>query len=562
MPRGTHAPQHAGRQRMPRRVRRAQAPLNPRRRGRTMRYGSVALAAAFSLLAAMVAMRTAANSGDPAASSAPSCSSLPRLAADASIATSTPLGVNVSGTSGLTAATAQFGHMPVIRAYYGAVVPNPQQWSTGVLGLSHASVVVSFRPPPAEILSGADDTALARFFDAAPTGHAIYYSYYHEPEAHIKAGQFTLAQYKAAWTHIVAIADAAHNPYLHSTLILQHQDADPGDQYNFRDYLPAGGVISTLGWDAYPVGTDDGHPQPTPPAQFMGPAVAASKSVGLPFGFAEFALGTLTDRPQWLTEVANYLDSSGALFGTLFDATGFPLTVLHDSASIQTWRAAVARSASDTPVPAPSASDTPVPAPSASDTPVPAPSASDTPVPAPSASDTPVPAPSASDTPVPAPSASDTPVRSTAPSASDTPVPAPSASDTPVPAPSPSTPVPVPSRSAHPSPSPATRRLVITRLSIIPPTLSVTRGNHVRIKFQLNHAADVSICVLNGQGDVVRELDRPGLSAGWAAQRYYGYGRHHRLLPPGHYQVSVMASNATGSAAAQLALSLRRPGKR
>ena len=218
----------------------------------------------------------------------------------------------------------------------------------------------------------------------------IYYSYYAEPESFIKKGQFTFAQYKAAFAHIVAIADAAHNLYLRSTLILQGQDARPGDEYNFRNYLPAGGIISTLGWDAYPDGTvEDQNPQPTPPAQFMGPDVAASKSVGLPFGFAEFALGTATDRPQWLAEVANYLDSSGALFGTLFDAAGFPWMVLHDQASIQTWRAAVARSASGAPVPAPapSATHTPpalVPTPATS-VPAPAPSRSARPNPSPAA---------------------------------------------------------------------------------------------------------------------------------------------------------------------------------
>ena len=70
----------------------------------------------------------------------------------------------------------------------------------------------------------------------------------------------------------------------------------------------------------------------------------------------------------------------------------------------------------------------------------------------------------------------------------------------------------------------------------------------------------MSICVLNGQGDVVRELDRPGLPAGWAARWYYGYDQHHRLLPAGLYQAMVMASNATGSATAQLGLTLTRPG--
>ncbi len=407
MPRGKHAPQHAGRQRHAEQARagRDPVPARPRRRSRTLRYGSAALAVAFSLLAGTTAMRAMANHASPTALSVPNCSRMPQLAADTSVTpvTTTPLGANLSGAGSPAAATAQFGHMPIIRVYYGAVVPSPQQWSTSALGLNKSAVVVSFRPLPKDILSGADDAALARFFDAAPRGHAIYYSYYIEPEALIKQGQFTFAQYKAAWTHIVAIADAAHNPYLHSTLILQHQDARPGDQYNFRNYLPAGGVISTLGWDAYPNGTDNGHPQPTPPAQFMGPEVAASKSVGLPFGFAEFALGTPTDRPQWLTEVANYMQSSGALFGTLFDAGGFPWSVLQDSASIQAWRAAVARSVRGAPVPAPPS--TPAP---------------------------------------------------------------------PAPTSSPSTPVPVPSRSAHPSPSPATRRLVITGLTITPPTLSVT----------------------------------------------------------------------------------------
>jgi len=356
MPRGRHAVQHSGEPRQARQDRTSSA--SGRRRTAAFRW-SLALAAAFSLLIVAVAVRAIVDRGNPAVLGL-ECPLTPRLAADSrgapAPAAHTSLGVNVSGVSGLAAATAQFGHMPVIRAYYPAVVPMPSQWSTGVLGRSHASVVLSFRPLPGQILSGADDAALRSFFDAAPLGHAIYYSYYHEPEAHIKAGEFTLGQYKAAWAHIVTIADKARNPYLHATLILQHQDADPGDQYNFRDYLPPGRIISTLGWDAYPEGTQQNDPQPTPPAQFMGPAVAASKSVDLPFGFAEFALGTSRGRPQWLTDVANYMDSQGALFGTLFDAAGFPLTVLHDSASINTWRALVARSANGAPPGAPSAS--------------------------------------------------------------------------------------------------------------------------------------------------------------------------------------------------------------
>jgi hypothetical protein len=224
-------------------------------------------------------------------------------------------------------------------------MPDPAAWTTGAAALNHSAVVVSFRSPPARVLSGADDAALAHFFDTAPTGYPIYYSYYHEPEPLIEAGDFTLAQYKAAWGHIVAVAAKAHNPYLKSTLILMSWDLDPASGLNWKNYLPGGHVISTLGWDAYPAGTvHDSSPQPTPPAGFMGPAEAASRSAGLPFGFAEFALGTPAGRPQWLTEVANYLRGSGALFGVLFNSKGFPWMELNDAASIKAWRAAVAAS--------------------------------------------------------------------------------------------------------------------------------------------------------------------------------------------------------------------------
>jgi hypothetical protein len=259
-------------------------------------------------------------------------------------AADTLLGVSATTSSQLKTVTAEFGQLPIIRVYYLGM-PDPDAWTSGTPARNHSAVVVSFRSPPAKVLSGADDAALAHFFDAAPTGHPIYYSYYHEPEPLIEAGDFTLPQYKAAWTHIVALADQAHNPYLKSILILMAWDLTPAAGVNWKDYLPAGHVISTLSWDAYPAGSvHDRNPQPTPPAAFMGPAEAASRSVGLPFGFAEFALATQANRPQWLAEVANYLRRTGALFGTLFDSEHAPWLVVRDSASIQAWRTEVAGS--------------------------------------------------------------------------------------------------------------------------------------------------------------------------------------------------------------------------
>jgi hypothetical protein len=259
------------------------------------------------------------------------------------------LGVSVASKALLAQDIAEFGRLPILRVYYKSLPP-ADAWTTGLAGANKSAVIVSFKALPSAILSGADDPALSHFFDTAPTGHPIYYSYYHEPEDNIAEGQFSLTAYKAAWARVVALADAADNPYLHSTLILMAYDLKPGAHRDWKNYLPSGHIISVLGWDAYPVGTGGGRfvPQLTPPAQFMGPAIAASKSAGLPYGFAEFGLSVPTGRPAWLTEVGNYLLHSGALFGSLFNSTivtnGRTMDLAGDPPAIAVWRHFVAES--------------------------------------------------------------------------------------------------------------------------------------------------------------------------------------------------------------------------
>lgn len=250
------------------------------------------------------------------------------------------LGSTVSNTAQLAQNTAEFGHMPVIHVYFKGLPPK-DAWTRGPLGANHSAVVVSFNASPRQISSGAADAALRNFFDTAPQGHAIYYSYVHEPEKPIKEGKFSAAAYRAAWPHVVALARAARNPYLKSTLILMAYDLKPGAHRNWRDYMPGGGIISTLGWDAYP-----GGGTPKPPAQFMGPAIAVAKKAGLPFGFAEFGLWNSRGRPAWLNQVGAYLMKSGALFGTLFDSAQVtPNFKVTDQASTAVWRRYVRASA-------------------------------------------------------------------------------------------------------------------------------------------------------------------------------------------------------------------------
>jgi hypothetical protein len=279
----------------------------------------------------------------------------------ASTGASGPLfGVDASSTGALAQAESEFGHMAAVRVYYPGL-PSPTAWTTGVPGQAHSAVVVSFNAQPSDILSGSDDAAFRHFFDGAPTGHPIYWSYHPEPEPKIADGLFTLSAYKAAWAHLVALADQAHNPDLQSTLILMSYDLSPVSGRDWKSYLPGGAIISTLGWDSYPSGSvENRDPQLTPPDNFMGAAVAASKSVGLPFGFAEFALARTNGRPAWLTSVGNYLMSVGALFGTYFDSPGWPAMYMTDSPSIAAWRSVVAKSGSSVPLAAP---PTPAPTP-------------------------------------------------------------------------------------------------------------------------------------------------------------------------------------------------------
>jgi hypothetical protein len=273
------------------------------------------------------------------------------------------MGTSVLSASDLAADTADFGHMPIVRVYYPGLPP-PDAWTAGLAGANHSAVIVSFKAPPAAILSGADDAVLGHFFDTAPAGYPIYYSYYHEPEEHIADGQFTLADYKAAWAKVVRLADAAHNPYLHSTLILMEWDLQKASGRNWKSYLPGGGIISTLGWDAYPQGSaTDQDPQLTPPQNFMAPAIAASRSVGLPYGFAEFALATPVGRAAWLTSVGNYLLTSGALFASYFNGNPeYPTERLTSAADIAVWRSFVQRSAAGR-APGPPSPPSPSPSP-------------------------------------------------------------------------------------------------------------------------------------------------------------------------------------------------------
>jgi hypothetical protein len=415
-------------------------------------------------------------------------------ARSASSTSSVPLFGSSVTTSDLAETTAQFGTLPLVRVYYPGL-PASNAWDGGLAGANHSAVIVSFKALPTDILSGADDAALTHFFDTAPTGHPIYYSYYHEPEDNIAAGQFTLVDYKAAWARVAELANAAHNPDLHSTLILMSWDLIKASGRDWKSYLPGGGIISTLGWDAYPVGSATNvNPQPTPPADFMGPCITASESVGLPYGFPEFGLSTPVGRAAWMTEVGNYLMTSGALFASYFNGSPeYPTIQLTDQASQDVWKGFVAKSVA--------ANVGPGPAPSS-----------------------------------PAPTATATP---------SSPAPTATASAS-----------PSPSSSAPASTAPPADGSWVTGLTLSPAQFASDGGNHTVISFRIGQTADVTVLVLRADGTVVREIDKPAHAPGQLTVPYYGYTGSGVRLSAGTYQVLIVASNGNGSATAETPLTI------
>jgi hypothetical protein len=419
----------------------------------------------------------------------------------------TLLGSSAASVPELSQLTSDYGHMPVDRVYYPGL-PADNAWSSsGKAGANNSEVVVSFKALPKDILSGADDASLSHFFDTAPTNHPVYYSYYHEPEDNIAAGQFNMADYRAAWAHVVALANAAHNPQLHATLILMAYDLASSSGRNWKDYLPGGGIIAALGWDAYPAGAvANSNPQLTSPATFMGPCVAASKSVGLPFGFAEFGVEALPGRAAWLQAVGDYIMKSGALWGTYFQAAQ-----LTDGASVSAWRGQVVTSVTDS-QPSPG-----------------------------------TPGPTIY-TPTPTPTFSQPPKPTSKPTASASPTPP---AGTPTPS---SSPTPAPSSSAPAPPPPAPVGPGISALSANPAILVPVGQNHVMIRFTLAHSADVKVDIVAPGGKVAREIIRPNRHAGRVAVSYYGWDGHSHRLSAGRYQIVVTATSSAGSSTAQLPL--------
>jgi hypothetical protein len=202
-------------------------------------------------------------------------------------------------------------------------------------------LVISFKLPPRGVLKGSHDAELRAFFAATP--RPTYWSYFHEPEDNIAAGQFTAADYRAAWARIAAIAKASGKP-LKATLVLMGYTAKSGAGRTWTDYYPGPKVIDVLAWDCYAW-----TPRDTP-ATVYGAALRVSQEAGKPWAIAETGVSATqyprdADRRAKLRAMSEYLATAPTPpeFVTYFDnldrGRRLEWNISRDHAAAAAWRA-------------------------------------------------------------------------------------------------------------------------------------------------------------------------------------------------------------------------------
>lgn len=201
---------------------------------------------------------------------------------------------------------ATYGGLEVTRVFYTGL---PEAWP-GKTAVGGGPVIVSFKKPPSEVLAGQHDAYLLDWFASAPTDRSIWWSYFHEPEDNIQRGEYTSAEYRAAYAHVDLLADSVNKPNLRSTLILMCWTLEPASGRNWLNYYPGDLAVDALGWDCYNYGHHKGRYKPV--REFLWRVPEAAASVGKPWGVAE--LGSVlvpgddgTNRGQWLREGAQWM---------------------------------------------------------------------------------------------------------------------------------------------------------------------------------------------------------------------------------------------------------------
>lgn len=220
--------------------------------------------------------------------------------------------VQISGGGGWAGAfdraDTEYGPLEMLRVFHSGL---PPAWPGSAADTAGRTVNVSFKAHPRDVLAGAHDRALTDWFAGMPSDRDIYWTYYHEPEDNIEAGEFSAADYREAWRRVAGLASEVANPRRYATLVLMGWTLEPGSGRDWRDYYPGGDVIAVLGWDIYNL--DYAAGEYSAPEVLFDRAIEASRAEGKPWGIAEYGGrrvpgdGSGQRRAGWIRATTGYL---------------------------------------------------------------------------------------------------------------------------------------------------------------------------------------------------------------------------------------------------------------
>ena len=237
---------------------------------------------------------------------------------------------------------ALFGRADVVRHFSPGM---PLDWqSKNAQLLSDRTLITSFKVAPAEIVSGKHDAFFKNWFATAPSDQTIYWSYFHEPEDNINKGEFTEAQYRAAWKHLAEIEQAACQPNMHATLILTEWTMNPNSKRDYRVYDAGHEYVKVLAFDPYNGIYDTDRDFYESPESLLGPIAEKMEADGRPWGIAEIGSRLVIGDPngagraKWFADIGRYTAENDLLFVTYFHDIGPNGDYrLQDKASIDAW---------------------------------------------------------------------------------------------------------------------------------------------------------------------------------------------------------------------------------
>lgn len=148
--------------------------------------------------------------------------------------------------------------------------------------------IYSFKPDIILMAGTSLDASVEGFLDSFPEGQKAILTVWHEPDGKVRQGQFTIAQWQAAFTHFCDLVHAHGNPNIKTAAIFEaYQQSNPGTQY--ADMWPGDGYADYILYDGY---TDLGSGD-----SVWKKGYDFAQSKGLPWGVGEvgFRSGTVTN---------------------------------------------------------------------------------------------------------------------------------------------------------------------------------------------------------------------------------------------------------------------------